>query len=161
MGLIVVSLLIYFRSLSLLVLVKRLVLVCVLLIYFYAMTIHVPKLLRSICMIMKSTEPLSTFLWKHDWMFNSLRPSGAYLCHTLIIIGSNNGLLHGRRQAIILTNAGILLIWPWGTNFSEILIEIYIFSIRKMHLKMSSGSLQPSCVNDMWRSKILSYLPTS
>ena len=34
----------------------------------------------------------------------------------------------GRRQAIIWTNAGILLIGPLGTNFSEILIEIHIFS---------------------------------
>ena len=40
------------------------------------------------------------------------------------IIGSDNGLSPGRRQAIILTIAGILLIGPLGTNFSEILIEI-------------------------------------
>ena len=53
-------------------------------------------------------------------------------------IGSDNGLAPGRRQAIIRTNAGILLIGPWGTNFSEILIEIEIFSFNKMHLKMSS-----------------------
>ena len=39
-------------------------------------------------------------------------------------IGSDNGLSPGRRQAIIRTNAGILLIGPLGTNFSEILIEI-------------------------------------
>ena len=38
----------------------------------------------------------------------------------LTIIGSDNGLLPGRRQAIIWTNAGILLIGPLGTNFSEI-----------------------------------------
>ena len=38
----------------------------------------------------------------------------------LTIIGSDNGLSPGRRQAIIWTNAGILLIWPLGTNFSEI-----------------------------------------
>ena len=41
----------------------------------------------------------------------------------LTIIGSDNGLSLGRRQAIIWTNDGILLIWPLGTNFSEILIE--------------------------------------
>ena len=41
-----------------------------------------------------------------------------------IIIGSDNGLSPGRRQAIIWTNTGILLIGPLGTNFSEILIEI-------------------------------------
>ena len=40
----------------------------------------------------------------------------------LTIIGSDNGLTPGRRQAIIWTNAGILLIGPLGTNFSEILI---------------------------------------
>ena len=38
----------------------------------------------------------------------------------LTIIGSDNGLSPGRRQAIIRTNAGILLIGPLGTNFSEI-----------------------------------------
>ena len=38
------------------------------------------------------------------------------------IICSDNGLSPGRRQAIIWTNAGILLIGPLGTNFIEILI---------------------------------------
>ena len=36
----------------------------------------------------------------------------------LTIIGSDNGLSPGRRQAIIWINAGILLIGPLGTNFS-------------------------------------------
>ena len=36
------------------------------------------------------------------------------------IIDSDNGLSPGRRQAIIWTNAGILLIETLGTNFSEI-----------------------------------------
>ena len=56
------------------------------------------------------------------------------------IIGSDNGLSSDRRQAIIRTNAGILLIGPVGTNFNEILIEIYTLSFKKMHLKMSSGN---------------------
>ena len=38
----------------------------------------------------------------------------------LTIIDSDNGLSPGRRQAIIWTNAGILLIRPSGTNFSKI-----------------------------------------
>ena len=54
----------------------------------------------------------------------------------LTIIGSDNGLSPGRRQAIIWTNAGILLSGPLGTNFSEILIEIQTFSLKKIHLKM-------------------------
>ena len=50
----------------------------------------------------------------------------------LSIFGSDNGLSPGRRQAIIWTNAGILLIGPLGTNFSQILIGIQIFSIKEM-----------------------------
>ena len=55
-----------------------------------------------------------------------------------MIIGSDNGLLPGRRQAIIWTNAGILLTGPLGINFSEISIKINTFSFKKMHLKMLS-----------------------
>ena len=45
-----------------------------------------------------------------------------------------------------LTNAGLLLIGPLGTNFSEILVEIITFSFKKMHLKVSSGKWWPSCL---------------
>ena len=55
------------------------------------------------------------------------------------IIGSDKGLSPGRRQAIIWTNVGILLVGHSGRNFSEILIEIHPFSFKKMHLKMSSA----------------------
>ena len=52
-----------------------------------------------------------------------------HICFSkLAIIGSDNGLSPDRRQAIIWTNAGLLLIGPVGTNFSEILIEILTFS---------------------------------
>ena len=57
----------------------------------------------------------------------------------LTIIGSDSGLSSDRRQAIIWTNDGILLIRTLGTNFSEILSEIHSFSFKKMHLKMSSA----------------------
>ena len=83
------------------------------------------------------------------WNFNTtgyLKPllthwgQETHICvSTLTIIGSDKGLLPARRQAIIWTNAGIFLIGPLGTNFSEILIEIQAFSFQKMHLKMSSG----------------------
>ena len=62
------------------------------------------------------------------------------------IIGSDNGLSPDRRQAIIWTNAGILLIAPLGTNFSEILNGIQTFSFKKMHLKMSSAKWRPFCL---------------
>ena len=48
-----------------------------------------------------------------------------HICvNKLTIISSDNGLTPGRRQAIIWTNAGILLIGPLATNFSEIVIKI-------------------------------------
>ena len=53
----------------------------------------------------------------------------------LTTIGSDNGLSPGRRQAIIRTNDGMLFIEPLGTNFNELLIEIHIFSFKKMHFK--------------------------
>ena len=65
----------------------------------------------------------------------------------LTSIGSDNGLSPERHQAIIWTNAGILLIGLLGTNFSGILTEIHTFSLKKMHLKMSSGKCRPFCLS--------------
>ena len=53
-------------------------------------------------------------------------------------IDSDNGLTPGRRQAIIWTNAEILLIGLKG-NFCGILSEIHTFSFKKMHVKTSSA----------------------
>ena len=64
----------------------------------------------------------------------------------LTIIGSDNGLSPSRRQAIIWTNDGILLIRTLGTNFSEILSEIHTLSFKKMHLKISSAKWRPFCL---------------
>ena len=61
----------------------------------------------------------------------------------LTTIGSDDGLSPERRHSIIWTNAEMLFIGPFKTNFSEILIEIYIFSFKKMHLKLLSGKWQP------------------
>ena len=71
-----------------------------------------------------------------------------YICgSTLTIIDADNC----RRQDIIWTNVGILLIWPLGTNFSGILIGIHIFSFQKVYLKMSSEKWRPFwlCLNVM------------
>ena len=64
----------------------------------------------------------------------------------LTIIGSDNGLSPDQRQAIIWTNAWLLLSGPLGTNFSEILIEILTFSFKKMRLKVSSAKRRPFCL---------------
>ena len=86
-------------------------------------------------------------------------PSFIWISHNIIIdishicvckltaIGSDNCLSPGRCQAIIWTNAGILLIGPLGINFSKIFIKISTFSFKKMDLKMSTrngGHLVPA-----------------
>ena len=51
-------------------------------------------------------------------------------------------------------NAGLLSIGPLGTNFTEILNEIYKFSFKVMYLKMSSVKWLPFCLglNSVFRS---------
>ena len=63
-----------------------------------------------------------------------------------VIIGSENGLSPLWRKAIIGTNAGILLIGLWGTNFSEFLIGTQTFSFKKLHLNMSSAKWRLFCL---------------
>ena len=70
------------------------------------------------------------------------------------IIGSDNSLSPGRRQAIIWINARISLIGTLGTNFSEFLFEIRIFSFKKMGLNVSSAKWRPFCLG----LNVLSYL---
>ena len=88
----------------------------------------------------------------HNWcimMFCPLTHWGrvTHICvGKLTIIGSDNGLSPGRRQAIIWNNAGLLLIEPIGTNFSEISIGIQRFSFKEMHLNMSSAKWRPFCL---------------
>ena len=67
----------------------------------------------------------------------------AHICvGNLTTIGSDNGLSPDRCQAIIWTSDGISLIGSLGTHFSEILVEIEIFSVKKM----SSGNCRPFCL---------------
>ena len=65
----------------------------------------------------------------------------------LTIIGSDNGLSPGRRQAVIWINAGILLIGPLGTNLywnSNIFIQENAFE--SVICKMVAILSQPQCV---------------
>ena len=65
------------------------------------------------------------------------------------------GLSTGHRQAIIRANAGILLIWPLGTNFHETLIEILTLSFKKMHLKVFSAKWWPFCLSlNVWTYQV-------
>ena len=77
----------------------------------------------------------------------------------LTINGSDNGLSPSRRQAIIWTNAIILLIGSLGTNFSKILIVMYTFSLKKCmwkcRLKNGSHLVSASmCYHRFWLLKI-------
>ena len=70
-----------------------------------------------------------------------------HICvNKLTIIGYDNALSPKQRQAIIWTNATILLITPLETNFKEILIAIHTFPSKKIHLKMTSGKWGPFCL---------------
>ena len=79
--------------------------------------------------------------------FHNFRSCG-YLTHwervthicvsKLTIIGSDKGLSPGRREAIIWTNDGTLLIRHLGTTFSEILIEIHTFPFKNIIRKMAA-----------------------
>ena len=71
---------------------------------------------------------------------------GTHICVSkLTIIVSDNGLAPTRRQAIIWTNAGILLIRTFRTHLSEIISEIHRFLFKKTRFKMS-GKWRPSCL---------------
>ena len=101
--------------------------------------------------------PIITSLWWHRWFgarlhylyfcINSMRRWLTHICVSKITItGSDNGLSSCRRQANIETNTGILVAGPLRTNFSEIVIEIHIFSWKKIHFKLSSGNWRPFCL---------------
>ena len=95
--------------------------------------------------------PYQGDFFSHFPWFPWFLPDGglpAHICVSeLTIIGSDNGLSPGRRQAITWTNVGILLIEPLGTNFSEISIWIQAFSFKKMDVNMSSAKWRPFCLS--------------
>ena len=106
-------------------------------------------LIVYVYVIIRPYPQLDIVYWSKSAKFIRLTHWGrvTHICVIEVItIGSDNGLSPGRRQAIIWTNAGILLTGPLGTNFSEILIGIKIFSSKRMLLKMSSAKWRPFCL---------------
>ena len=118
----------------------------------YSDTIEVGSRFHSVDFILDKTAPVQLQrprYQRHIIHCKMLTHWGrvTHICVSkLTIIGSDNGLSPGRHQAIIRTNAGILLIGRLGTNLSEISIEIHTFSFKKMHLKMSSARCRPFCL---------------
>ena len=96
--------------------------------------------------LMKIESRYKHFLPRKYICKHCLQKCGHFIQWPTVAILSN-GLAPGRRQAIIWTNAGILLIRPVGTNFNEILIEILTFSFMKMRLKVSSAKRWPFCLS--------------
>ena len=76
-----------------------------------------------------------------QWLIHWCWVTHIYI-HKLNNNDSGNGLSPDRRQSIIWTNAGILLIGPLGTNFN-----FNTSSFKKMHLKMSPGKLLLVCLS--------------
>ena len=95
-------------------------------------------------------DTMSTFCSSFNVLYKNTLTHWGLVTHIwvskLTIINSDNGLSPGRRQAIIWTNAGILLIRTSGTNFSEISSKIQTFWFKKMHSKMSSAKWRPFCL---------------
>ena len=101
---------------------------------------------QTITMILPCTMPVNRFgnsaknknwanhiLWdlRFKWVLTRWgRVTHVCVCN-LIMTGSDNGLSPGRRQAIIWANAEMLLVEPWATNFSDILIEIHTITFGK------------------------------
>ena len=112
----------------------------------------------------RSADGISTCIFfeallTEQWVIELTHWGGVtHICVSkLTSIGSDNGLSPGRRQAIIWTNAVILLIGPLATNFSEILIEIHTSSFKKRHLKMSSAKCRLFCLG----LNVLTHMGTS
>ena len=120
------------------------------------MLVYIAKI-STLCTLKKGYMTWFTLkLWKISIKIFSLTHWDwvTHICvGKLTIIGSYNGMSPGMCQAIIWTNAGILLIGPSGTNFSDILIRIQTFSFKEIHMKimvvcqMASISSRSQCVN--------------
>ena len=114
--------------------------------------IHLRKAYRKISQPLIAKTSLKIIYLKshsnHPWssaLTNWIRVT--HICvGKITTIGSDNGLSPWRYQAIIWTNAEILLIGPLRTNLSKILIGIQTFSFTKMHLKMWSAKWRPFCL---------------
>ena len=70
---------------------------------------------------------------------------GIYASVKYTITSSDNGLAPDRRQAVIWTNAGLVVAWLLGTYFSKIITWIQTFSYINMQLKMPPTKLRLFC----------------
>ena len=120
--------------------VRKLVLVIPVLCYFY---LCVTKLYFNPCKYARDIN-----LWDYSIVDRHLShwDRVTHICVSkLTIIGLDNNLSPCRHKAIIWTIADIFFIGLLGTNFDDILIEIYTSSLKKIHFKTWSGKWRPFC----------------
>ena len=78
-----------------------------------------------------------------QWV-NSLRQSDPHMCQSNeLLLVQIFGFLPICHQVIIWINPDILSTGPLDINFSDILMEIQIFSLKKMHLERLPAKWQP------------------
>ena len=125
-------------------------------VYIYVLILWEPCLSSFLCILPPSgakTSPGTVQTSKLNILYSNSHWSWGFLTHwgrgmhtwfsKLTNTGSDNGLPPDWHQAIIWTNAGILLIGPLGTNLSEFMIGSHTLSFKKMHLKISSTKWHP------------------
>ena len=77
----------------------------------------------------------------------SLRPSDSYMRHQINHHWFRQWHVACPAPSHYLNHAGMLLIGPFVTNASEILVGIHTFSFKKMQLQMSSGKWRKFCIS--------------
>ena len=97
------------------------------------------------------TNSMLTMIWQdiendeYTYIVKLIEAQETHICvGNLTIIGSDNCLMPGKCKAIIWTNVGLLWFGPLGTHFSDIWITIPRFSLKQIHLKMSSRKYRSS-----------------
>ena len=100
---------------------------------------------KSGCIPIKSWS-CSCLVCVRDWYLTYWGQLTHICVSNLTIIGSDNDLSPGCRQASNWTNAWILLVGRLGTNFSEILIQLLAFSFKNMRLKVSTATWRLFCL---------------
>ena len=96
------------------------------------------------CLVRAFYREIKWWKWRRAQFSHQSRSSThwgwvAHICVCkLTIIDGDNDLSPGRCQAIISTNAGILLNRTLRTTFSETLSKIHTSPFKNMHLKISS-----------------------
>ena len=96
-------------------------------------------------LIAKPGNKSAAVSWPNPYIHLTHLPLVPHMCEWMSSLVQIMVCRHIWRQAIITTNGWLLSIRSLGTNFSEILIKIQIFSFMKIHLNISSAKWQPFC----------------